>query len=60
MGFSLAPRSRAPQSTFAQKSCVFHEPDWEAKITLIGGQSGKSVVSRPYLMDKFKRTKLSS
>ena len=49
-----------PNQPSRKSLAFFHEPDWEAKITNIGGRSGKSVVSRRYLMDKFKSTKLSS
>ena len=34
----------------------FHQPDWEAKITPIGSGDQNSVISGPYLMDKFKST----
>ena len=34
----------------------FHQPDRDANITPISGKNGKSVVSGPYLMAKFKCT----
>ena len=39
----------------------FHQPDWDAKITPIkDSQQNESVVSGPYLMEKFKSTNLAN
>jgi len=44
-----------------QSLAYFHQPDWDAKITLIkDSQQKESVVSGPYLMEKFKSTNLAN
>ena len=49
-----------PNQPSRKSLAYFHQPDWEAKITPISGQSEKSVVSGPYLMNKFKSTNLQA
>ena len=45
-----------PDQAQRKSLAFFHQPDWEAKITPIGSGGQNSVVSGPYLMDKFKST----
>ena len=45
-----------PNQAQRKSLAFFHQPDWEAKIIPIGSSGQESVVSGPYLMDKFKST----
>ena len=45
-----------PNQVQRRSLAFFHQPNWEAKITPIGSDGQNSVVSGPYLMDKFKST----
>ena len=46
----------SPNQPLRKSLAFFHQPDWDANITPISGKNGKSVVSGPYLMAKFKST----
>ena len=43
-----------PHQPQRKSLAFFHQPDWEAKITAIGSSDCVSVISGPYLMDKFQ------
>ena len=56
---STLHRVVAQPNQLSRKSLAFfHQPNWEAQITPINDNNGKTVVSGPYLMDKFKSTNL--
>ena len=50
----IARPNQPPRKSLA----YFHQPDWDCKINPINSHNYKSVVSGPYLMDKFKSTNL--
>jgi len=45
-----------PHQAQRKSLAFFHQPDWGANITPIGSSGQHSVISGPYLMDKFKTT----
>ena len=50
-----------PNQPARQSLAYFHQPDWDAKITPIKDSEKKeSVVSGPYLMEKFKSTNIAN
>lgn len=50
----IARPNQPPRKSLA----YFHQPDWDCKINPINSHNYESVVSGPYLMDKFKSTNL--
>ncbi len=50
----IARPNQPPRKSLA----YFHQPDWDCKINPINSYNYESVVSGPYLMDKFKSTNL--
>ena len=47
-----------PNQPSSKSLAYFHQPDWDCKINPINSHNYESVVSGPYLMDKFKSTNL--
>ena len=47
-----------PDQSARKSLAYFHQPDWESIIKPITSDSDKTVVSGPYLMNKFKSTNL--
>ena len=47
-----------PNQSSRKSLAYFHQPDWEAIIKPIKSDSDETVVSGPYLMNKFKSTNL--
>ena len=45
-----------PNQPGRKSLAFFHQPDWEAKIYPIGGNTKEPVISGPYLMEKFLST----
>jgi isopenicillin N synthase-like dioxygenase len=45
-----------PHQAQRKSLAFFHQPDWDAEIIPIGSTDQNSVISGPYLMDKFKST----
>jgi len=50
----IARPNQPPRKSLA----YFHQPDWDCKINPINSHNYESVVSGPYLMDKYKSTNL--
>ena len=47
-----------PDQSARKSLAYFHQPDWESVIKPINSDSDETVVSGPYLMNKFKSTNL--
>ena len=47
-----------PDQSARKSLAYFHQPDWDSIIKPIKSDSGETVVSGPYLMNKFKSTNL--
>ena len=47
-----------PDQSSRKSLAYFHQPDWESVIKPINSDSNETVVSGPYLMNKFKSTNL--
>ena len=45
-----------PHQAQRKSLAFFHQPDWDAEITPIRSLGGRTVLSGPYLMNKFKST----
>lgn len=45
-----------PNQPVRKSLAFFHQPNWDAEIMPIGTNSQKSIISGPYLMNKFKST----
>mgnify|MGYP000612373395 FL=1 len=47
-----------PHQAQRKSLAFFHQPDWDSEIIPIGSSDQNSVISGPYLMDKFKSTNI--
>jgi isopenicillin N synthase-like dioxygenase len=45
-----------PHQAQRKSLAFFHQPDWDSEITPIRSRGGSTVLSGPYLMNKFKST----